>query len=124
VLIDDPLRTGEMVRQARGPECAFLAPNGPATLRVQRVPFDDPRSIFNGCRRTVTIGQTRIANANGVTVWYTDPYGRGARSTTFPGAVKQFVGAIANNTAGDVDRVAFGASVDPCIAGSGVHAPN
>jgi hypothetical protein len=121
VLIDDPLRAGEIVRQARGPECAFVAPLGPATPRALRIPFDDPRSIFNGCRRTVTLGQTRIANANGITVWYTDPFGRGARSTSFPGATKQLVAAVANTTAGDVDRVTIGATLDPCPAGSGVH---
>jgi hypothetical protein len=37
-LIDDPLRAALIVRQARGPECSGIAPNGPATPRVSRIP--------------------------------------------------------------------------------------
>jgi hypothetical protein len=123
-LIDDPLRAALIVRQARGPECSAIAPNGPATLRINRIPYDDPRSSFNGCRRQVTLGATRIANGGGGTLWYTDPYGRAARAGSFAGGVRQYIGTITNTTAGDADRVAFGADLDPCLSGSSVHAPN
>lgn len=121
-LIDDPLSASRIVRQARGPECSALAPLGPATPRISRIAFDDPRSTFNGCRRHVTLGAARIANAGGGTLLYTDPYGRAARVSSFSGGVRQYVGAI--NTAGDPDRVAFGSDIDPCLTGSGIHAPN
>jgi len=125
VLIDDPLRSSEIVRQARGPECEAIAPNGPATLRINRIAYDDPRSVFNGCRRLVTLGATRISNGGGsTTTWYSDPYGRAARTGSFAGAVKQFVSANNNSTAGNIDRVAFGADLDPCLPGSNIHAPN
>ena len=123
-LIDDPLRAFEIVRQARGPECSTIAPNGPFTPRVNRIAYDDPRSVFNGCRRHVTLGATRITNGGGSTIWYSDPYGRATRSASFTGGVKQFVGVINNSTAGAVDRVAFGADLDPCLPGSNIHAPN
>ena len=60
--------------------------------------------------------------AGGGTLLYTDPYGRAARVSSFSGGVRQYVGAI--NTAGDPDRVAFGSDIDPCLTGSGIHAPN
>ena len=123
-LIDDPLRAFEIVRQARGPECSTIAPNGPFTPRVNRIAYDDPRSVFNGCRRQITLGATRIVNGGGSTIWYSDPYGRATRSASFTGGVKQFVGVLNNSTAGAVDRVAFGADLDPCLPGSNIHAPN
>jgi hypothetical protein len=124
VVIDDPLNATLIVRQARGPECSAVAPFGPFTPRVNRIDYDDPRSVFNGCRRRVTLGATRISNGGGGTVWYSDPYGRAARAGSFTGGVKQFVSAINNSTAGDIDRVAYGADTDPCLPGSNIHAPN
>lgn len=123
-LIDDPLRAPTLVRQARGPECASIAPLGPATPRIARVAFDDTASPFNGCRRRITLGATRITNAGGGTLWFSDPYGRAARGTSFNGGVRQFVSVVNNSTVGEVDRVAFGADLDPCFPGSGIHAPN
>ena len=123
-LIDDPLRAALIVRQARGPECSGIAPNGPATPRVSRIPYDDPRSVFNGCRRRVTLGATRISNGGGSATWYSDPYGRATRVGSFTGGVKQYVGVVNNSTAGDIDRAAFGADLDPCLPGSNIHAPN
>ncbi|HTN49469.1 MAG TPA: hypothetical protein VMK32_08575 [Burkholderiaceae bacterium] len=123
-VIDDPDRAALIVRQARGPECSGIAPNGPFTLRVNRVGFDDPRSVFNGCRRTVTIGTTRIVNGGGGTLWYTDPYGAAARTASFVGGVRQYVGVINNSGAAAIDRIAFGAELDPCLSGSNIHAPN
>jgi len=123
-LIDDPLRASEIVRRARGPECSAIAPNGPLTLRINRIAYDDPRSVFNGCRRRVTLGATRISNGGGSTVWFSDPYGGAARSASFSGGIKQYIGVINNSSAGNADRVAFGADLDPCLPGSNIHAPN
>ena len=123
-LIDDPVRAGVIVRQARGPECSGIAPNGPLTLRILRIPYDDPRSVFNGCRRRVTLGATRIVNAGGGNIFYSNPYGLAARTGSFTGGIKQYVGTINNSTAGDADRVSFGADLDSCLSGSNIHAPN
>jgi hypothetical protein len=124
LVIDDPLRANEIVRQARGPECSAIAPNGPSTLQINRIPYDDPRSVFNGCRRRVTLGATRITNGGGATIWYSDPYGFAARSASFAGAIKQYVAVINNSISGEVDRVVFGADLDPCLPDSNIHAPN
>jgi hypothetical protein len=124
LLIDDPLRAGEIVRQARGPECATVAPNGPATLRIQRVPYDDPRSPFNACRREVGIGSTPVQNTGG-TAWYTDPYGRAGRTATFAGSLRQYV-ATADTTGSGIVLATkkFGGDLSNCPPGSGLHAPN
>jgi hypothetical protein len=123
-LVDDPANAGLIVRQARGPECSGIAPNGPFTPRVNRVSFDDPRSVFNGCRRAVTLGTTRIVNGGGGTTWYTNPYGAAARIGSFTGDVRQYVSAVNNSTAAAIDRIAFGSELDPCLPGSNIHAPN
>lgn len=125
LLIDDPFRAGEIVRQARGPECLLLAPNGPATPRLLRIAFDDPRSPFNGCRRQTELMSTAVRNTGGTTLWYTDPYGGGGRTGTFAGAVRQFVGASSNSTAPTaLEPTAFGNDLDFCPSGNGIHAPN
>ncbi len=125
ILIDDPLRAGEIVLQARGPECAAVAPNGPSTPLITRVSYNDPRSPFNGCRRTVTLGATRISNGGGsTTTFYSDPYGRATRTGSFAGSVKQSVSQTGNAAAAAIDRVGFGGDTDPCLSGSNIHAPN
>jgi hypothetical protein len=113
------------VRQARGVECSSIAPNGPATARVSRIAFDDPRSPFNGCRREVTFAASTVRNGGGATIWYTDPYGRGARATSFTGGVKQYVSAVDNTTQGvTLAAKIFGGDLSNCQAGAGIHAPN
>ena len=93
--LDDPLLGGSIVRQARGPECGSIAPNGPSTPRAARVAFDDPRSPFNGCRREVTFATSAVRNGGGTaTIWYTDAYGRAARPGVVSGALKQYVSAL------------------------------
>jgi hypothetical protein len=123
--IDDPFRAGSIVRQARGVECSSIAPNGPATAGVARIAFDDPRSPFNGCRREVTFAASTVRNGGGATIWYTDPYGRGARAASFTGGVKQYVSAVDNTTQGvALAAKTFGGDLSNCQAGAGIHAPN
>lgn len=124
-VIDDPLRAAEIVRQARGPECATVAPSGPVTPRIQRVAFDDPRSPFNACRREVSIGSTPLANAGGATAWYTDPYGRAGRTASFAGSLRQYIAALDNTGSGIVLAAkSFSGDISYCPPGSGLHAPN
>lgn len=123
--IDDPTRAGSIVRQTRGVECSSIAPSGPATARVARIAFDDPRSPFNGCRREVSFAVSAVRNGGGGTIWYSDPYGRSAQTTSFTGAVKQYVSAIDNTTQGiQLAPKAFGGDLSNCAPGSGIHAPN
>ncbi|MGH6622950.1 MAG: hypothetical protein ACREBN_03210 [Burkholderiaceae bacterium] len=125
VLIDDPLRAGEIVRQARGPECQALAPNGPATPRSLRVAYDDPKSTFNGCRRQTELSATAVRNTGGATLWHTDPYGNGGRPGVFAGGVRQYVSSSNNGLAPALlEPTAFGNDIDACPAGNGIHAPN
>ncbi len=123
--VDDPLRAGSIVRQARGVECSSIAPSGPATARASRIEFDDPRSPFNGCRREVTFAASAVRNGGGATIWYTDPYGRSAQSAAFAGAVKQHVSAVDNSTANiSLASRTFGGDLSNCAPGAGIHAPN
>jgi hypothetical protein len=123
--IDDPFRAGSIVRQARGAECSSIAASGPATARASRIAFDDPRSPFNGCRREVTFAASTVRNGGGATIWYTDPYGLGARAASFTGAVKQYVSAVDNTTQGvTLAAKTFGGDLSNCQTGAGIHAPN
>lgn len=90
---DDPALASQVVRRARGGACASIGAQGPATPRAQRITWDDPRSPYNGCRRTTYFGLYEMDNAGGPNLWYTDPYGRNASRTWFPGSVKQWIGA-------------------------------
>ena len=125
LLIDDPARAGSIVRQERGVECSSVAPNGPATPRISRIAFDDPRSPFNGCQREVSIIASTVRNIGGATIWYTNPFGGDAQTTAFPGAVKQHVSATDNTTQGIVPAArTFGGELSNCAPGAGIHAPN
>jgi hypothetical protein len=54
-------------------------------------------------------------------VWYTDPYGRKARTTPFPGSIKQWIAKIDNG-----GREGQGPVIgrERNYGGTGVHAPN
>ncbi len=87
------------------------------------LPFNDPRSLFNGVRRVVDINDNRVSNADGPELWYTDPFGKHARRTPFPGSIRQFIARL-DNERGDlrVSGPTLGRGRD--YGGSGVHAPN
>ncbi len=123
-VINDPARVAEMIRRARGPECSTIAPLGPATPLASRIAYDSTSSPFNGCRRSVTIANNRVANQSGVATWYTNPYGANGRTTTFTGGVKQYLSLGSNSTATVPDAVTFGGDIDSCLTGAGIHAPN
>ncbi len=113
-------------RQARGHECeavaqamAGLAPSGGAFALL---PFDDPRSPFNGVRRQVDINGNRLRNADGPTVWYTDPFGRNARPTPFPGSIRQRLASLNNDYGVGLGGPTIGGSRN--YGGPGVRAPN
>jgi hypothetical protein len=76
-----------------GSECERATANG----AIQGMTFDDPRSPFNGVERFVDINGNRVSNADGPTIWYTDPFGRGARREPFPGSIRQFIARVDNS---------------------------
>jgi hypothetical protein len=108
---------GEQV-QGTG-SCYVSTANGTIT----GLTFDDPRSVFDGVRRTVDINSNFISNDRGPEVWYTTPLGRGGRTTPFPGSIRQFIARI-NNDRGGLDLAGPGIGGDRDYGGPRVHAPN
>jgi hypothetical protein len=102
--------------RARGGACAEATGSGAIT----GITWDDPRSPFNGVRRFVDINGNRISNAEGPSVWYTDPYGRHGQIEPFPGSVRQVIARI--NTVLDPHGPSIGR--ERSYGGPGVRAPN
>lgn len=88
---------------------------------LQGLAFDDPRSAFDGARRVVDVNGNRIRNAGGPEVWYSDPYGRNARTEPFPGSLRQRLSSVDNDIGVDVNGPVIG---NRDYGGRGVHAPN
>ena len=103
---------------AQGGACDQSTSNG----TLLGLPFDDPRVVFNGSRRFVDINSNHIDNANGEEEWYTDPFGRNGRTSSFPGSIRQFVAKVNNDHGFDVHGPSIGHSRN--YGGNGVHAPN
>ena len=55
-------------------------------------------------------------------MWYTDPFGRNARTTPFPGSIRQFIASVDNDYGVGVNGPVFGGNRDH--GGVGVRAPN
>lgn len=104
--------------RARGGICDWSTDYG----RIPALAFDDPRSGFNGIQRETYFNQTTITNAGGPTTWYTDAFGKNARTTPFPGSIAQFVAAVNNTRPYPLESQAFGARRS--YGGAGTHAPN
>jgi hypothetical protein len=102
---------------AGGP-CESSTGNG----SVQDVEFDDPRSRFNGTDRFVDINAVRIANAGGPQVWYSDALGHQARTTAFPGSIRQVISSVDRYVGVDIGGPSIGD--DRQYGGAGVRAPN
>ena len=103
--------------RARGGMCDASTNGG----QITGILYDDPRSPFNGVRRVVDINGNRINNADGPSVWYSNPFGGGARTTAFPGSIRQVISKV-NNLALDLHGPTLGGSRN--YGGPGVRAPN
>ncbi len=103
--------------QARGGACGAATQNGTVTGIV----YDDPRSPFNGIRRVMDMNSLDVDNADGPSVWYTDPFGGHAKASPFPGSIRQYIARI-NNTGLDLSGPGIGSQRN--YGGPGVHAPN
>ncbi len=107
-------------RRARGSECSGLVTGVSGSLLS--IDFDDPRSGFNGARRQVDINDNQIRNADGPAVWYSDPFGRNARTTPFPGSIRQVIAPINNDYGVGVNGPVIGGN--RTYSGVGTRAPN
>lgn len=85
------------------------------------VSWDDPRSPFKGVRRFVDINSNHVRNADGPTVWYTDPLGNHGRTEPFPGSIRQWI-AQRDNSGLDLHGPVIGRNRSHDAPG--VHAPN
>ncbi len=104
-------------RRARGGRCEDLV----VDTTVARVPWNDPRSPFDGAHRDVDINSIRISNRDGPNVWYTDAWGRNGRTEPFPNSLRQFI-ATMNNEVVTPSGPSIGRNRP--YSGMGVHAPN
>lgn len=110
--------------RARGGECDEITNyrDGSTIPVSERISYDDPRSPMNGVHREFYFNQTWIRNTTGNTTWYTDPYGNKASTTTFDGAVVQYIANVDNYNKTIFESQAIGS--DRYYGGNGVHAPN
>lgn len=107
-------------RRARSNECNGMTStlNG-ATVSID---FDDPASVFNGVGRQIDINNNILNNADGPTVWYSDPFGRNARTTPFAGSIRQYISSVNNDYGVGVNGPVLGGNRN--YGGQGVRAPN
>lgn len=113
----------------RGGECDQVTNYG--QIRTP-IPYNDPRSPFNGVNREFYFNQTSINNVGGAIYWYSDPFGRNAVAAN-PGSqqandleargyVRHYIAPINNNLPWPLESQAIGG--DRYYGGNGVHAPN
>jgi hypothetical protein len=102
--------------RARGGVCSTATSGGTVT----GITFDDPRSPFHGADRRVDVNSNDIDNENGPEVWYSDPFGRGARPEPFPGSIRQWIAKIDNERGVGISGPTLGRN----YGGTSVHAPN
>ncbi|HJU73835.1 MAG TPA: hypothetical protein VJ717_08820 [Gemmatimonadaceae bacterium] len=114
--VDMCYATGPNGERATGGLCLSSTNNGAIT----GVTWDDPRSRFNGVGRFVDINSNIIDNEKGPAIWYTDPFGREARTTPFPGSIRQYIAPIA----GVLNPEGPGLGHRRNYGGVGVRAPN
>ena len=90
---------------------------------IPGIGFADPRTAFKGAVRNFDINSFRIRNAEGPSIWYTDPLGLNAQTTEFPGSVRQWI-AVLDNTRGGADLHGPAIGKDKNHAAASVHPPN
>jgi hypothetical protein len=121
-LVTDPTFASIIVRQVRNEtKCSAVAPSGPATGVGQRVAFDDPRSPFRGCTRTVFFGTEAVFNTGGATIWYTTPFGGQASPVRFANSVVQ---RVAPASTGSIVLAQVQAGQQSACPAASVHVPN
>ena len=107
-------------RRARGSECNGMTNTvGGALVSID---YDDALSVFNGVGRQIDVNNNILSNGDGPTVWYSDPFGRNARTTPFAGSIRQYISSMNNDYGVGVNGPVLGGNRN--YGGSGVRAPN
>lgn len=110
-------------RKYRGGPCDWATSYG----TIQDIRWDDPRSAFRGVHRGMYFQPAVLNNATGPEYWYTDPYGKKASTTPFPGSVKQQITTKTLNYSSLIGGTPIDPRVNDRIHDDGnqtVHAPN
>jgi hypothetical protein len=96
-------------------------------LESRNQPWDSPQSGFRGLKRTTYFGRNRVSNLGGAQVWWTDPLGGNAVTSSFTSGLKQRFSAVE----ADICRLSVCSRLnDRAIqrqfpdGGRTVHAPN
>jgi hypothetical protein len=78
-------------RRARGGACEWATNynSGPSVPVAQRIAWNSVKSGFRGLHRGMYFQPAVVNNAGGPEFWYSDPLGKNAQQTPFPGSVKQ-----------------------------------
>ena len=107
-------------RRARGSECNGMTNAvGGALISIE---YDDALSVFNGVRRQIDVNNNVLSNGDGPAVWYSDPFGRNARTTPFAGSIRQYIASVNNDYGVGVNGPVLGGNRN--YGGAGVRAPN
>lgn len=106
-----PVDLCDQITNSNRDRCEGVAPN---------TAWDSPQSPFKGVRRFVDINSNNIRNADGPTVWYTDPLGLNGQTEPFPGSIRQWV-AVRDNSGLDLHGPVIG---NRSYDAPGVRAPN
>ena len=107
--------------KARGGECDSLTNYG--QIKTQ-IPYDDPRSPFNGLKREFYFNNLTVENTGNITLWYSDPFGNNAQTTPFAGGVKQYLKPKNDPQPYPYPFESNALGSDRYYGGDGVHAPN
>lgn len=63
-------------------------------LESKNQPWDSPQSGFKGIKRTTYFGRNRVSNSGGSQIWFTDPLGGNAVTSSFSSGLKQKISAV------------------------------
>ncbi len=107
-------------RKARGGTCDYMTKNG----TIKGITWDDPRSEYRGVTRGQYVEAHHINNAGGSQYWYTDPFGGNAKTTPFPGSIRQFISPVNATTLGKLATQPRIIQRSHDSGGGTVHAPN
>jgi hypothetical protein len=82
--------------------------------------YDDPRSPFNGSKRSNRLNDIQLYATRGNGVWYTDAFGQNGSEVSFPGSIRQIV----VTAPGSANRTYVGPTIGGDYSAPGVRAPN
>ena len=106
---------------ARGGECMFQTNYG---QNMTPIAWDDPRSQFNGVNREFYFNNFTAENVGSNRIWYSEPFGKNAVTSSFVGGVKQYLKPKNDPTPYTKPFESDALGANRSYGGNGVHAPN